>query len=413
MHKQQRIIINPKWFEDMSKMERIKTMLASIMELYEKNKQDENIKRANGDFFNVFNTIGLWSEEVRLHSAFIAELLNPKGSHGLAHRLLQAFIEELNLPDGYINFQRCSQNIVERSIGRATEKEGGRIDMIIEDGNHAIIIENKIYAGDQPHQLLRYNNYGKKKFPNGFILIYLTLDGHEACKCSIGGKEFDYKQLSYESNIVDWLDKCYTIADGKPLVQSVIKQYCELIKQITYTDMDTKYRDKLMSVLLEPKNVVAMGDVFQLKDEWLSNIIDMYILQPLEEYAKTNDMKFGKDTVSGESGAWIYRKEWDFHGIFVWTGRKNDWYNMFVGVSWYNEPKKRNMINKKDYHKLNCLSENPDKGWPYGWEYLEGDLRNWDFNITEEIVNGKVFQYIKTKFEEILAEIEERKLPMP
>lgn len=397
----------------MLKMERIKAMLAFIMELYEKNKQDENIKRANGDCFNVFNTIGLWSEEVRLHSAFIAELLNPKGSHGLAYRFLQAFLEDLDLPDDYINFQRCSQNIVERVIGPVTAKEGGRIDIIIEDGNHAIIIENKIYAGDQPHQLLRYNNYGKKKFPNGFILIYLTLDGHEACKCSIGGKEFDYKQLSYENNIVNWLDKCYSIADGKPLVRSVIKQYCELIKQITNTDMDTKYRAKLMSVLLEPKNVIAMGDVFQLKDEWLSKIIDTYILQPLEEYAKTNDMKFGKDTVCGESGAWIYRKEWDFYGIFVWTGRKNDWYNMFVGVSWYNEPKKRNMINKKNYHKLNCLSENPDKGWPYGWEYLEGDLRNWDFNITEEIVNGKVFQYIKTKFEEILAEIEERKLPMP
>lgn len=396
-------------------MERIKTMLASIMELYEKNKQDENIKRANGDFFNVFNTIGLWSEEVRLHSAFIAELLNPKGSHGLAYRFLQAFLEELdlNLPDDYINFQRCSQNIVERVIGPVTAKEGGRIDIIIEDGNHAIIIENKIYAGDQPHQMLRYNNYGKKKFPNGFILIYLTLDGHEACKCSIGGKEFDYKQLSYENNIVDWLDKCYSIADGKPLVQSVIKQYCELIKQITNTDMDTKYRDKLMSVLLSPENAIAVGEVYQLKDEWLNEIIGIYIFRPLEEYAKTKGMKFGKDCTLGESGAWIYREEWSCYGIFVWTGRKNDWYNMFVGVSWYDEPKKRNMINKKDYHKLNCLSENPDKGWPYGWEYLEFDLRNWDFNITEEIVNGKVFQYIKTKFEEILAEIEERKLPMP
>ncbi len=67
------------------------------MELYEKDKLDEQRKRDNGDFFNVFNTIGLWSEEVRLHSSFIAELLNPKGSHGLTHRFLQAFIEELDL----------------------------------------------------------------------------------------------------------------------------------------------------------------------------------------------------------------------------------------------------------------------------------------------------------------------------
>ena len=400
----------------MSKMERIKTMLASIMELYEENKQDENIKRANGDFFNVFNTIGLWSEEVRLHSAFIAELLNPKGSHGLAHRLLQAFIEELDLdlPDDYINFQRCSRNIVERVIGPVTEKEGGRIDIIVEDGNHAIIIENKIYAGDQPHQLLRYNNYGKKKFPNGFILIYLTLDGHEACKCSIGGKEFDYKQLSYENNIVDWLDKCYAIADGKPLVQSVIKQYCELIKQITNTDMDTKYRDKLMSVLLSPENAIAVGEVLKLQNDWMNKIENQYIWSPLESFANSIGLEFGKDSGEGSTGAWINKKEWKNYKIIIWPKNDSRWKDMCVGISWYGEkPKRKNLIYKKDWSKLDCLSSQEEEDWPYGFEYLPDNIRYWGYNITEEIVQGKVFEYIKTKFEEILSEIEEQKLPMP
>ena len=397
-------------------MVRIKTMLASIMELYEKNKQDENIKRANGDFFNVFNTIGLWSEEVRLHSAFIAELLNPKGSHGLAYRFLQAFLEDLDLPDDYINFQRCSQNIVERIIGPVTAKEGGRIDIIIEDGNHAIIIENKIYAGDQPHQLLRYNNYGKKKFPNGFILIYLTLDGHEACKCSIGGKEFDYKQLSYENNIVDWLDKCYSIADGKPLVQSVIKQYCELIKQITCTDMDTKYRDKLMSVLTDHDNVLAVGEVLKLQYDWMYKIQNQYIWDPLETFAKSKGLKFGKDYDEGSTGAWIYKEEWKNYKIIVWPKNGKPWCHMCVGVSWYGDnPSRKNKLFQKDYCKLNCLPscEKPEEEWPYGFEYLPDNIRYWSYDMTEEIVQGKVFEYIKTKFEEILAEIEERKLPMP
>ena len=40
-------------------------------------------KQRKGDCFNVFNTLGLRSNEVRLHSAFLAELLNPDGNHGL------------------------------------------------------------------------------------------------------------------------------------------------------------------------------------------------------------------------------------------------------------------------------------------------------------------------------------------
>ena len=146
-------------------METTKKMLESISKLYEQEKKVEEKKREEGEFFNVFNTIGLRTEEVRLHSAFIAELLNPKGSHGLSQRFLQAFLEVIGVQDDYFDYRRCPCGIItERWIGPKTEIEGGQIDIIIEDGKHAIIIENKIYAGDQTNQMLRYNNYGRKKF---------------------------------------------------------------------------------------------------------------------------------------------------------------------------------------------------------------------------------------------------------
>ena len=177
--------------------------------------------------------------------------------------------------------------------------------------------------------------------------------------------------------------------------------------------MDTKYRNDLMSVMLAPENVIAVGEILQLQDDWLFEIINSHIWLPLEKYAKTKEMKFGKQCEYGEGGAWISREEWKHYGIFVWTDRKNDWYNMYVGVSWFEEPNKHNMIYKKDYQKLNCLSESPINGWPYGWEFLPEDIRNWRFNITEEIVQGRVFDYIKMKFEEILTEIDQLQLPMP
>lgn len=402
-------------------METITKMLESISKLYEQQKKVEGKKREEGDFFNVFNTIGLRTEEVRLHSAFIAELLNPKGSHGLSHRFLQAFLEVIGVPDDYLDYCRCSEDIVERVIGPVTDTEGGRIDIVIEDGKHAIIIENKIYAGDQKNQMLRYNNYGKKKFPDGYKLVYLTLDGHEPDKCSLGNAKFDYK-ISYESDICEWLEKCYTISEGKPLVQSVIKQYCELVKQITNTDMDTTYKNNLMSIMLAPENVIAVGEMLQLEDEWFGMILEKYIWDPLEELAKQKKMLFGKELEDktgawNGTGAWIYKEEWKYYGIFIWTTNKKYWADMFVGVSWYEVPNRKNKISKKDRKncKLNCLySFDPnDEEWPYGWEFLQNDICNWNIEIIDKIVQGKVFDYIKQKFEEILAEIEELGLRMP
>lgn len=397
-------------------METITIMLEAISKLYEQQKKVEEKKREEGECFNVFNTIGLRTEEVRLHSAFIAELLNPNGSHGFSHRFLQAFLELIETSDDYIDYRRCEQyNIVERVIGPVNDKgtEGGRIDIIIEDGNHAIIIENKIYASDQRNQMLRYDNYAKKEFPNGYKLVYLSLDGHEPDDCSMGNGYPECKIISYEKEIVEWLEKCYSISDGKPLVQSVIKQYCELVKQITNTDMDTKYREELLSIMLSSENAIAISEVLKLQNEWMGRIFDTYIWEPIEDYAKQMNMKFGKQCEYGEGGAWVYREEWKYYGVFVWTDRKNDWNNMYVGVSWYEEPNKRNTIYKKEFQKLNCLSENPCDGWPYGYEYLNSTIRNWGYNITEEIVQGKVFDYIKKKFMEMISEIDELQLRMP
>lgn len=403
-------------------METITIMLEAISKLYEQQKKVKEKKREEGECFNVFNTIGLRTEEVRLHSAFIAELLNPDGSHGLSHRFLQAFLELIETSDDYIDYRRCEQNnIVERVIGPVNDMgtEGGRIDIIIEDGNHAVIIENKIYASDQKNQMLRYNNYAKKDFPNGYKLVYLSLDGHEPDDCSLGKDE--YKVISYEKEIVEWLEKCYSISDSKPLVQSVIKQYCELVKQITNTDMDTTYKNNLMSIMLDPKNVIAVGEMLQLQDEWFGMILEKYIWNPLEKLAKQKQMLFGKELeIAGDwngAGAWIYREEWKYYGIFIWTKNRKYWADMFVGVSWFEVPNRKNKISKKDRKdcKLNCLNsfDPNDEEWPYGWEFLQNDIRNWNYEIIDNIVQGKVFDYIKKKFEDIISEIDELQLRMP
>ena len=59
------------------------------------NKKYENIAEITGENFNVFRILGLSSSEVRTHSAFIAELLNPKGSHNQKQIFLKLFCEDV------------------------------------------------------------------------------------------------------------------------------------------------------------------------------------------------------------------------------------------------------------------------------------------------------------------------------
>ena len=60
---------------------------------------------------------------------------------------------------------------LEAGLGPVTESCGGRADIVVKDGKgHTIIIENKIYAGDQAKQMQRYRNSDAKAH-----LFYLTL----------------------------------------------------------------------------------------------------------------------------------------------------------------------------------------------------------------------------------------------
>lgn len=214
--------------------------------------QNERTKErySHGELFNVFNILGLESNEVRLHSALLAELLRPNGMSGVGNAFQKAFLAILGLPENYIVDGKVS---VELSIGTTTDSERGRIDIIMEDGNHAIIIENKIYAQDQPVQLLKYTNFARDNYPHGYRLLYLTLDGKEASDDSAQG--CSYQCISYKNEISKWLAECARISFDRPLVRETIRQYINLIKQLTNQSMGTLEDNKLAELVASPEHV--------------------------------------------------------------------------------------------------------------------------------------------------------------
>ena len=74
-------------------MTNIETLLRQISKIVEREKTQQEEKRKRGENFNIFDVLGLSTSEVRLHSAFLAELLNPNGNHGLGNQFLEAFLQ--------------------------------------------------------------------------------------------------------------------------------------------------------------------------------------------------------------------------------------------------------------------------------------------------------------------------------
>jgi hypothetical protein len=228
-------------------------------------KHHNEISRVTGANFNIFRILKVSEDEVK-HSAFLTELLNPKGSHGQGDVFLKLFVEKLGIKDFH-----CESAIaeVEKHVGKVTDATGGRIDILVDDkrGNH-IIIENKIYAGDQDNQLIRYHNFSHQN------LFYLTLHGGDASEKSITNTEFekklvkgeDYKLISYKTDILDWLELCQKEAVSMPLVREGIAHYINLIKHLTGQSINKAMNKEIVDLLT--KNPTNMANANELLKNW-------------------------------------------------------------------------------------------------------------------------------------------------
>ena len=72
-------------------MEGLSNLLKEVSEVIREERIQKKERQKRGEYFNIFSVLRLETKEVRLHSAFLAELLNPEGSHGLGKQFLELF----------------------------------------------------------------------------------------------------------------------------------------------------------------------------------------------------------------------------------------------------------------------------------------------------------------------------------
>lgn len=364
----------------------IKELLSQLLPLHHAEQERLKKEKEEGKCFNVFSALNMCSDEVRLHSRLLATLLNPKANHGLENEFLKSFLIALGLPEDYITY--CKEQIVERPIGEVTETTGGRIDIILEDRGHAVIIENKIYAGDQPNQLLRYHNYGIKTLgENNFKLVYLTLHGSEPSPDSLGGGHFDFIKLSYAQDILKLLKDLVPTQPLKP-VHHTIEDYITIIKQLTHQDMDTKYQQSIIEEAIKSDNIDVTSELLLLQKQIGDKLRSDYIIKPLKG--------LGFNERQDDNGA-LWKSLNSKRNLFIVI--KTDeayWKEAWIAVA--SEDKTIPL-----QPKLDCFTDEPTQNYPYGWSWIsDNEGNNWhDIAQYPAIGKEEVLKWIKNKISEI------------
>ena len=200
--------------------------------------------------FNVFTVLRKASDEVNLHSRFLHALLDHQ-SPDTGRQNLKDFLRKICVKKFELD-------------GVTVRREYKNIDILISNDatkQHPVVIENKIYAEDGPAQLQTYYDTLKKEKYSDIHLLYLTLDGHDPSKDSVGN--LPYQTISYRDDLLPWLKCCQMYACEEPELRESIVQYIHLIRKLTDTDFEEAYRNELKELFLSEFSSLFRADVCQ------------------------------------------------------------------------------------------------------------------------------------------------------
>ena len=397
-------------------MNDIINILNQVRIVSRKIKEQRKEKFERGENYNIFYDLGFMSDEVHLHSMFLANLLNPKGSHGQRGKFLEAFLKMLQKSFPAISADNLELNMtnasveVEKYIGRQTDSEGGRIDIYLTDGKHSIIIENKIYAVDQYHQMLRYWNYGMSQkgddTEKSFVLIYLTLDGCSPSIDSLGEdlKENDIACLSYKSDIRGWLDRCVELASRTPLVRETINQYISTIDILTNNVMEDN--KELLDILSKEENLDAIYDIANNKNIVVNRIINEVFIPKLRDLAESKGLTMGDNCTENwmeESwaGASFYNPKWKYLKLVFEFERRGLGRLIFGFHAKDEDGVKREDV--KDWEKVQKNYSTKEVNNQYWiWKDFNGN-QDWDnASGIKDLLNGKTLNDFSIMFDEAI-----------
>ena len=339
-------------------------LLAEAARLYERHEAGRL------DTFNVFSVLRSESDEVNLHSRFLSALLDWKSAR-----------DEIENLDDFLRSVADVQNFNEDGI--LVERERDNIDILVTNkSQQAVVIENKIWAGDQPKQLQRYYDTLKHQGFREIHLRYLTPDGHDPSEDSSGGHK--YANLAYrDDQFQNWLRRCQQRAYDEPPLRESIAQYLRLVQRLTGTDYSEAYMDSLVQLCLRDNNLVLVHDLKEAMDKARIRLL-CTLWKEIEEELKRNIRDLPKkheisDTSEQKIQHFVTGQRNLYHGLYYQFGEhaklgievegSNGW--MFFGVRCGREE------NEIEHNELRTRTKDMGGGsndwWPWS-KYPRTDL---------------------------------------
>ena len=381
-------------------MKELQNLLQQVATITQKNNE---ILNATGGRFNMFRICGVNHYE-NTHSAIIAELLNPQGTHSLKSDLLKAFLSLIDK-----DFVPTDFNPSNATVYTEYTTDKGRIDILIKDANkNALIIENKIYAADQYEQLKRYEQFAKKEF-KAYQIYYLTLWGNEPSLQS--GEGVNYLTISYADTIIRWLDKCIALAARLPLVRETLIQYSNHLKILTNQDMNAQNQEEIVKTLADFGNLEAVQNVFLNYPKIFDYLVQNYFNPKMERFAEQKGLVYHYERATKNYDSYIefyLTKE-------LWKGKIAISFDFEEGSYYYGVYNDLKEYQLSKENKALLHQQLREKGipvreteWYPFYENIENlTIASWESDIVE---SDAFFESCKLKIETLLEVLEEMDL---
>ena len=286
-----------------------------LQQAYEKSK---DYLYEDSSRFNLLSIIEKDRDEAHIHSKIIYNLLSQNWEKKDKETFLTLFLKEIGIEDENI-YGKNWEVTREKTFDLDTIK--GRLDFEIKSKDCIYIIEMKIDAGDQPEQLIRYQEFAKEQHKK-YKIFYLTLDGHNASKKSIGEEEnleenekVEYINISFQGEILNWLENCLKLVEGKENKSACINQYIASINKIL-GERDKKIKDNILKSTEDIKTAITiyekLNDKLQITLENFMSLLKEKLRTRIE-----NEIIYYKKYVKDYYNYTLDKTPQDYPGLYI------------------------------------------------------------------------------------------------
>jgi len=316
---------------------------------------NEQKKKSGVHDYSLMNALLKKTDEVNLHSNFIYSMINPNSSHYYGNKFLKLFLESIN-EDDFIDIENAK-----------VYKEKGKIDLLVEDGNHVLIIENKLRAVDQEHQISRYIQYvienyldnDKVNLETKIHIVYLS--EYKATPSdksqSIIGFELVGKELKWQNN-----PQCIDVTRKGKFIG---KLDLDLPDDICFKFNRVKHSKELYEWVIEAKEYL----VSKPNSQSLIYAFDEYklILDRLKDNKWRNIMKLDEFTLNIEDE----KEQEKMYDFMIEAKQLADEYSgkkLYRDISKQIEKLELELYDKnKEFKESNCIKWFKEKGEKKSW----------------------------------------------